>query len=168
MAMPDGISVAYGYDNANRLTSVTYTSGANTVGTLAYGYDAAGHLIAKGGTLATVSFRPVVSATYNADNQLTLWGSQGFTYDFNGNMTSDGTMSYQWNARNQLSSLDGARSRSSRTTLLAAGSPGSLPVPTPSTSTTSAGTSRGIRPGWGAPDRRWLAAVAGPEHVQPR
>jgi RHS repeat-associated protein len=108
MAMADGISVAYGYDNDNRLTSVTYTSGTNTVETLAYGYDAAGHLIAKGGTLATVSLpAPVTSATYNADNQLTLWGSQGFTYDFNGNLTSDGTMTYQWNTRNQLISLDG-------------------------------------------------------------
>lgn len=44
---------------------------------------------------------------HDADNQLTLWGSQGFTYDFNGNMTSDGTKSYQWNTRNQLVALDG-------------------------------------------------------------
>jgi RHS repeat-associated protein len=41
----------------------------------------------------------------NADNQLTLWGSQGFLYDLNGNMTADGTNAYTWNVRNQLASL---------------------------------------------------------------
>ncbi len=41
----------------------------------------------------------------NADNQLTLWGSQGFLYDLNGNMTADGQNAYTWNARNQLVAL---------------------------------------------------------------
>jgi RHS repeat-associated protein len=42
---------------------------------------------------------------YNADNQLTLWGSQGFLYDLNGNMTADGNNAYAWNVRNQLVAL---------------------------------------------------------------
>jgi RHS repeat-associated protein len=42
---------------------------------------------------------------YNADNQLTLWGSQGFLYDLNGNMTADGNNAYSWNVRNQLVAL---------------------------------------------------------------
>ena len=42
---------------------------------------------------------------YNADNQLTLWGSQGFLYDLNGNMTVDGNNAYSWNVRNQLVAL---------------------------------------------------------------
>ncbi len=41
----------------------------------------------------------------NADNQLTLWGSQGFLYDLNGNMTADGQNAYSWNVRNQLVAL---------------------------------------------------------------
>jgi YD repeat-containing protein len=41
----------------------------------------------------------------NADNQLTLWGSQGFLYDLNGNMTADGQNAYTWNVRNQLVAL---------------------------------------------------------------
>ena len=34
------------------------------------------------------------SATYDADNQLTLSGSQCFLYDLNGNMTADGNNGY--------------------------------------------------------------------------
>ncbi len=41
----------------------------------------------------------------NADNQLTLWGSQGFLYDPNGNMMADGNNAYTWNVRNQLVAL---------------------------------------------------------------
>ena len=44
-------------------------------------------------------------ATQNADNQLITWGSQGFTYDLDGNMTEDGRNSYTWNVRDQLVAL---------------------------------------------------------------
>ena len=47
----------------------------------------------------------VPHATQNADNQLTLWGSRGFLYDLNGNMTADGNNAYSWNVRNQLVAL---------------------------------------------------------------
>ena len=36
---------------------------------------------------------------------MTLWGSQGFLYDLNGNMTADGNNAYTWNVRNQLVAL---------------------------------------------------------------
>jgi RHS repeat-associated protein len=49
-----------------------------------------------------VTFAP---GLFNADNQLTLWGSQGFLYDLNGNMTADGNNAYSWNVRNQLVAL---------------------------------------------------------------
>jgi RHS repeat-associated protein len=48
----------------------------------------------------------VTEAEYNADNQLTEWGTTGLYYDPNGNMTSDGVNSLTWNARNQLASMD--------------------------------------------------------------
>jgi len=43
---------------------------------------------------------------YNANNQLTAWGTANLFYDLNGNMTSDGTHSYAWDARNRLSAID--------------------------------------------------------------
>ncbi|HLZ51002.1 MAG TPA: RHS repeat-associated core domain-containing protein [Candidatus Acidoferrum sp.] len=43
---------------------------------------------------------------YNANNQLTTWGTANLFYDTNGNMTSDGTHSYTWDARNRLKQID--------------------------------------------------------------
>jgi RHS repeat-associated protein len=49
---------------------------------------------------------PVLSSVYNTDNQLTQWGTAGLTYDANGNMLSDGTNSFTWDARNHLASMN--------------------------------------------------------------
>jgi uncharacterized protein RhaS with RHS repeats len=51
------------------------------------------------------------SATYNVNNQLTQWKGASLTYDANGNLTSDGTNIYTWNARNQLVAVSGGRPR---------------------------------------------------------
>src|SRR5438445_6099133 len=48
------------------------------------------------------------SATYNANNQLTQWGTAALTYDLNGNLTGDGVNNYSWDARNQLASITAA------------------------------------------------------------
>ena len=46
---------------------------------------------------------------YNANNQLTTWGTANLFYDLNGNMTSSGTDTYNWDARNRMvSTLSGA------------------------------------------------------------
>ena len=64
------------------------------------------HLNARSnGNVKSMRLRSV-SASYNADNQLTAWGSASLSYDANGNMTSDGTNSYTWNARNKLASMN--------------------------------------------------------------
>src|SRR5690348_7963515 len=60
-----------------------------------------------GGSLAQTALPlPVSEAEYNANNQLTEWGTASLYYDANGNMTSDGMNSYSWNARNQLASMN--------------------------------------------------------------
>src|SRR2546425_3504276 len=48
------------------------------------------------------------SAMYNANNQLTQWGTAALTYDLNGNLTGDGVNNYSWDARNQLASITAA------------------------------------------------------------
>jgi RHS repeat-associated protein len=40
-------------------------------------------------------------------NELTNWNGTPISYDLNGNMQSDGTNSFTWNARNQVASLNG-------------------------------------------------------------
>jgi RHS repeat-associated protein len=55
---------------------------------------------------------PLASASLNANNQLTQFGSSNLTYDANGNLTGDGTRTYTWDARNHLVSIGGAVSAS--------------------------------------------------------
>ncbi len=45
-------------------------------------------------------------AIYNANNQLTQWGTVIPTYDKNGNTLSDGMNTYSWDARNRLQSAN--------------------------------------------------------------
>jgi RHS repeat-associated protein len=40
-----------------------------------------------------------------ANNRLTRWGGKTYSYDPNGNLLADGTHSYQWSERNQLTGL---------------------------------------------------------------
>jgi YD repeat-containing protein len=95
-------------DAANELTGISYAKAdGTTLGTLTYSYDAAGHRISQGGTLANTNVPAATSATasYDADNRLTQWNGQTRSYDADGNLTGDGSLSYAWNARNQLQSL---------------------------------------------------------------
>jgi len=74
---------------------------------LEYGYDLAGRRTAVSGSLANEQLPAAVSsATYNANNQLTQWGSTAMSYDLNGNTLNDGMNSYVWDARNNLVSAD--------------------------------------------------------------
>jgi RHS repeat-associated protein len=107
---PNGVVATYSYDAASELTGIVYTQGATTVGTLTYSYDLAGHRVAQGGTLfQSVLPAAVTSATYDANNRLTLWttpsGSVSPTYDNNGNLTNDGSQVYVWDARNRLAGI---------------------------------------------------------------
>jgi len=108
VTLPNGIVMAYGYDAASQLTGITYTLGTTTIGNLTYTYDLTGNRTAIGGTWARTNLPAALgSASYDAANQIVQFGGVGFTYDANGSLTSDGTRTYTWNARNQLTSLAG-------------------------------------------------------------
>jgi len=107
LTLPNGIVTAYGYDSASELGGITYSLGSVLLGNLAYGYDPNRQRLSVGGSFARTGIPNAVSTTsYNANNQLTTWGTANLFYDANGNMTSDGTHSYTWNARNQLKLID--------------------------------------------------------------
>ena len=107
LTLPNGIVMSYGYDNASELTGITYTNGGTTLGTLTYAYDLAGRRTQMGGSYAQIGLPLGVSeAEYNANNQLTEWGTASPSYDANGNMTSDGVNTLTWNSRNQLASMN--------------------------------------------------------------
>ena len=71
-------------------------------------YDAAGRRVTPGGSFSVVRLPQPASASYDANNRLTSWNGTGLTYDTNGNLTNDGSLTYTWNARNQLVALSGA------------------------------------------------------------
>jgi YD repeat-containing protein len=113
LTLPNGVTVDYGYDAASQVTSLTYKLGATALGDLTYTYDLDGSRTSVGGSWARTGLpTALASATYDAANQIATWGSTSFTYDPNGNLTSDGTKTYTWNTRNQ--STHGAERRRER------------------------------------------------------
>ena len=107
LTLPNGITAAYGYDAAAQLTRIAYQGSALGLADLEYSYDLAGRRVGVSGSLASEQLpAAVTSAQYNANNQLTQWGSTQMTYDLDGNTLSDGTNSYAWDARNRLVSAN--------------------------------------------------------------
>src|SRR5205809_2940459 len=101
LILPNGVVTSYSYDTASQLTGMTYTLGNNPLGNLSYAYDNDGRRSSGTGTFARTGLPLAMNQTaYNANNQLTTWGTANLFYDLNGNMTSDGTHSYTWDARN--------------------------------------------------------------------
>lgn len=113
LTLPGGIAATYTYDAVGQLTGIVYTRAGVTMGDLAYQYDAAGQRIQESGTLARRAMpAAVASATYDAANRLTAWGGTALAYDFNGNLTSDGSRTYTWDSRNRLKTIAGAATAS--------------------------------------------------------
>ncbi|MBB3121403.1 RHS repeat-associated core domain-containing protein [Pseudoduganella violacea] len=110
---PNGVVRANTYDDAGQLTLVRYTKAdGSLLGDLTFSYDLAGRRTASGGSLARTLLPDEVSeASVDAANRLTSFNGHALSYDANGNLLSDGTQSYVWNARDQLvqiKALDGS------------------------------------------------------------
>ncbi len=107
LTLPNGVSVSYSYDNGSRVTGITYQFGGNTLGNLSYIYDPLGRRTQVGGSFARTGLPgAVTSASYDAANELTNWNGAPISYDSNGNMLSDGTNAFTWNARNQVATIN--------------------------------------------------------------
>ncbi|WP_456726759.1 RHS repeat-associated core domain-containing protein [Bradyrhizobium sp. USDA 3397] len=114
-SLPGGVIASYTWDAASQLTGISYANGSTTLGNLTYSYDAAGHIVSRGGTLFQ-SLLPtaVTSAMYDPANRLSARTAAGVTtaptWDANGNLTSDGVNTYTWDARNRLTGIPGIAS----------------------------------------------------------
>ncbi|MFC7529313.1 RHS repeat-associated core domain-containing protein [Actinoplanes sp. GCM10030250] len=104
LSLPGNLSQTYAYDDVSRLTGITYRQGGSTLGSIGYTLDKVGRTVRVTGAFARVDL-PAESGpvTYDAADQ-----RNGFTYDADGNLTSDGVATYAWNARNELTSFGGA------------------------------------------------------------
>ena len=113
LTLPNNVVASYAYDAASELLGITYTQAGSVIGDLAYTYDSVGHRATVSGSLAHTSPpQPIANAVYNADNQLTQWGTTTVIYDANGNVTNDGTHVYTWDGRNHLVAVDNGGSAS--------------------------------------------------------
>ncbi len=92
------INYAYTYDELNRLKTANATN-AQTWG-LSWTYDRYANLLQQ---TVTAGSAPMLSLSVNANNRIT---NTGFSYDLGGNMTADGSHTYQYDAENRLKSLD--------------------------------------------------------------
>jgi RHS repeat-associated protein len=107
LTLPNGVTKSYSYDSASELSGLTYAKGSSNLGNLTYSYDLNGRRTMVGGSYARTGLPLAVSTNgYNQNNQLTTWGTANLFYDADGNMTSDGTHSYSWDARNHLQQVD--------------------------------------------------------------
>lgn len=105
LTLPNGVVTAYSYDAANDLTGLTYTNaGGTSLGTIAYTYNSAGLRSGQSGSLASDNLptATTVTGTVDLDNRLIGWNGATDSYDADGNLISNGTDTYVWNARNQL------------------------------------------------------------------
>jgi RHS repeat-associated protein len=111
------------YDNANRLSTLTYNATHTGVGALAtyvYHYDNASQLTTYTGPDGTSFAQTTLTYTYDAAGELTNVGDgrlETYTYDNNGNrtmtgyttgtgnrLTADGTFTYAYDANGNMSS----------------------------------------------------------------
>ncbi|WP_026603574.1 RHS repeat-associated core domain-containing protein [Methylomonas sp. 11b] len=82
----------FGYDGADRLTSVDVSTGDQ----YSYDYDSGTNLT------GITTPKGSIPISVNGLNQITTVNAQSYTYDANGNVTNDGVRSYVWDAENRL------------------------------------------------------------------
>jgi YD repeat-containing protein len=105
MTLPNGISTAYSYDAAGRLTGMKYSKGSQVLRDLTYGYDEINRRTAYSGNTAPAPRDTATdTATVNALNQYTTRNGKPVSHDDNANQTINNAV---WDARDRLVSLSG-------------------------------------------------------------
>lgn len=102
-----GQNSQYGYDGVARLTSLThaFTSSGHNVATT-FAYNPASQVVTRTVNNSAYDFTGLVTVNRgygtNGLNQYTWAGPASFTYDANGNLTSDGSGAYVYDVENRL------------------------------------------------------------------
>jgi RHS repeat-associated protein len=113
--LPDGVVESSKYNSGSQLTKLNYADGSTSLGKLTYSYDADSDITGISGSLARTNLPAAVTNKYNADNELYTSGSATLHYDNDGNLTNDGTNTYTWNDRGELSGISGPTTNASYT-----------------------------------------------------
>jgi RHS repeat-associated protein len=103
MTLPNGISTAYSYDAAGRLTGMKYSKGSTVLRDLVYGYDEINRRTSYSGNTAPEPQETATNtATVDASNRYTSLNGKPVSHDANGNQTINSAV---WDARDRLVSL---------------------------------------------------------------
>ena len=106
--LPGGITTGYDYDSNGRLSTIDYSHHDEDLGRILYGYDSSGRRVTVAGDLAAGDIPDAApEAHHDAANRLTGRADDELKYDAAGNLLSDGTNTYTWDARGQLTTIDG-------------------------------------------------------------
>ena len=112
-------TTSYSYDAVSRLGSLSHNlDGAATTNDVvqSFGYNPAGQITTRGLSNDSFAFtnRVNVNRSYAANglNQYTSAGPANFAYDANGNLTSDGSVTYSYDTENRLVGASGAKTAS--------------------------------------------------------
>lgn len=108
------VPTTYGYDGISRLSSLSDDlAGTARDVALGFGYNPASQITSLTRSNDAYAFAGHVAVdrayTVNGLNQYTAAGPATFTYDANGNLTSDGSVNYGYDIENRLVSASGAR-----------------------------------------------------------
>lgn len=103
-----GISTSYSYDDSGRLSSLTNNPAVNTAynNNWTFAYNPASQITQTTRSNDSFAWTGAVNVdrnyTTNGINQYTAAGTASFGYDNNGNLTSDGTSTYNYDIENRL------------------------------------------------------------------
>jgi RHS repeat-associated protein len=115
--MSRGAVATYAYDPVSRLSGLTHDlSGTVHDLTLGFGYSPASQIVMKSASNDAYAYRGNYNITRayasNGLNQYVTAGPASFSYDANGNLTSDGSITFLYDTENRLVSASGARAAS--------------------------------------------------------
>ncbi|MGS0575241.1 RHS repeat-associated core domain-containing protein [Xanthomonas oryzae pv. oryzicola] len=105
--LPNQVQTVYTYNNANQVTGIAWgKAGQPALGSLGYGYNTVGQLVAQTGTHAPKALPAASSGnTFDDNNRQTTASNVALNYDDNGNLLSDGSRSYVWDDRDRLKEI---------------------------------------------------------------
>jgi RHS repeat-associated protein len=105
----NGVNSAFTFDAMGRLLSHIDSKGATTLNSQSYSYDANGRRSTNQSAIAQGLTTPAATGTYDAADQIQQFGTQSYTTDAAGNVTSitgaAGVTRLSWDARGRLQNI---------------------------------------------------------------
>ncbi|WAT14754.1 RHS repeat domain-containing protein [Xanthomonas fragariae] len=105
--LPNHVQTAYTYNNANQVTGLAWgKAGQAALGSLGYGYNSVGQLVAQTGTHAPQTLpQPSANNSFDDNNRQTKANNVALSYDESGHLLNEGSRKYVWDDRDRLSEI---------------------------------------------------------------